>query len=98
MPARANSEADQSSFLSFETLAQRRHHARNRCVHGKHAFVRGDAANTLCLSVGSGARVFISKGDLSILQACFKGVQASCLKSTSQFPQRVTSAIAFGTT
>ena len=66
MPARANSEADQSSFLSFETLAQRRHHARNRCVHGKHAFVRGDGANTLCLSVGSGARVFISKGDLSI--------------------------------
>ena len=66
IPARANSEADQSSFFSFEILAQRRHHARNRCVDGK----RGDAPNTLCLSVGSGVRVFISKSDLSIPCRC----------------------------
>ena len=35
---------------------------------------------------GSGARVFVAECELlSALQACFKGVQASCLKSTSLF-------------
>ena len=39
----------------------------------------------------SGARVFIAVCDpFCALQACFEGVQASCLKSTSWFFQRVT--------
>ena len=63
------------------------------------AFVCGDGdVGKACVFAfrGSGAHVFVPECELlCVLEASFKGVQASCLKSTSLFSQRITSTSAF---